>query len=198
MDYGATSVISDPKTGESIALDHIAKEARVLPMPKLDQLPKAPSPPMPGTPAVGIPGAPVKVEDLGKAVIDGHPVEGKRFTFKLPAPPPLPEPPKPPVPPIPPQVKLPDVPLPAMPKPPAPPQVKPPDPPLPPPPEVPVVSEVWTSVPLKMPIFTQTTGAFGKQTCKCKCIQAEPPAKLFQIPPEYKVVVPPPPPQPPV
>jgi hypothetical protein len=202
MDYANVSVITDPQKQQSILLDHAAKEARVIPF----------TPPKPAPP--GIPGAPPavpvakaeapKVEDLGKSFIEGHEVEGKKYTFQPPKMPPPPEPPKPPDMPKPPEMAKP----PEMPKPPGVPKppdlakgaavAKPPQPPTPPPmpempkppePPKPTVQEVWTSTKLKLPVLTKTQGSFGEQICKCKYSEAgEPAASLFQIPPDYKQV----------
>ena len=204
IDYGDTSMITDPAEKQSILLDHVRKEARVMP------LPPAP-PPVAGAPApmpvaIGVPpGGDVKVEELGKAFIDGQEVEGRKYTFtppEPPKPPPMPEPPKPPE-----MPKLPEIPKPpaaAVPKPPgvpappvpAPPVPSPPmpEPPAPPPiPPAPIVTEVWTSTDLKLPVLTKTTSGFGQQMCRCKyATVAEPAASLFQIPPGYKSVTAPP------
>jgi hypothetical protein len=178
-DYGATSVITDPKAGKMMLLDHVKKEVRTLPIP--DGPPEPPKPPeaaLPGAPKPPdpppVPGMTVK--DLGKRLVEGHEVEGKQFT--LPPPPKAPEKPEMPKPPeIP---KLPD--LPGMPKPP---ELAKPEPPKPP--EVPTVTEVWTSTKLQIPVLTRITGPFGKQTCHCKNLSgAEPPASLFEIPKDYR------------
>jgi len=115
------------------------------------------------------------VKDLGKRVVDGHDVEGKEYTL-----PPPPKPPAPPAMPAPPQVKAPALPgapaMPELPKPPA-------------PPPVPVVTEVWTSTKLKVPVLTRITGPFGKQVSHNKnLVGGEPSPALFQVPPDYKKV----------
>jgi hypothetical protein len=56
----------------------------------------------------------------------------------------------------------------------------------------------WTSTKLGMPVMTQVTGEFGKQTSYHKiAATAEPHPAMFQIPPGYKPVMPsaPPPPK---
>ena len=177
-DYGATSVITDPKAGKMMLLDHVKKEVRTLPIPE-----GPPQPPKP--PEAAIPGAPkppdppplpgMTVKDLGKRLVEGHEVEGKQFT--------LPPPPKPPEPPA--MPKLPEKPaLPGMPKPP---EMAKPEAPKPPAP--PTVTEVWTSTQLHIPVLTRITGPFGKQTCHCKNLSgAEPPPAHFEIPADYRKV----------
>jgi hypothetical protein len=194
-DYGDISVINDPKAEQTIILNHVTKEAQVLPLPKGDEIPKFTPPKLPEGVAAPKP-SDVKVEDLGKAVIEGHPVEGKRFTFKPPDPPKPPEMPKIPEMPKPPQApKLAGMALPKAPAAPAAPEL-PKEPEPPPLPAVPVVSEVWTSEKLKLPVLTKTTSAAGQQMCHCKYKEGvEPPATLFKIPPEYKMIPPPEPPQ---
>jgi hypothetical protein len=182
IDNGEQSVITDPGAKQSILLDHTAKEIRVIPFqPPPEPLPKPPEKPGgPETPAAGVAGfaKPVKVEDLGKKMIDGQEAEGKRFTYKPPKPPPPP--------------KMPEA------APPGAPGVKPPElkapeaaPPEPPDPEV--ISEVWTSTKLNVPVLTKTTSPFGEQICKCKYTEVEPPPTMFEIPAEYKKVEFPPP-----
>jgi hypothetical protein len=160
FDSGTTSVITDPSKQQTIILDHLKKEASIIPM-----MPAPPGPPpIPGgLPAVAPPQAPrlVNIQELGKSIIEGHEVEGKRYTFQPP------DAPK----------------LPAVPQPPAIPGVQ-----VPPPPQSPLTtSEVWTSTKLKLPVLTKTTGGFGEQTCRCRYAEsAEPPPATFQIPPDYK------------
>jgi hypothetical protein len=85
VDSGNTSVITDPASGKTVLLDHVAKQARVIPTPP-------PAPPKPGVPAPpsipGMPGAPaapstpsVSVMDLGKKMMNGHEVQGQHFTY---------------------------------------------------------------------------------------------------------------------
>jgi hypothetical protein len=180
IDYGNTSVITDPAAQKMTILDHVAKEVRTLPLPPQAGIPKPPEPPKPGMP----PGAPkpptlptpppMSVRDLGKRVVDGHEVEGKEFTM-----PPL-APPKPP-----------DVRMPALPGAPKLPGVQPPAPPGAPQPPAPgsMITEVWTSPALQIPILSRITGPFGKQTCHCKNAKGlEPSPSLFQIPAGYKKV----------
>lgn len=116
---------------------------------------------------------------MGKSLIEGHEVEGKRFTlppFALPAKPEMP--------------KMAGVPqtnpagaakAPASPGLPTPPQV----PKLPP---IPSVTEVWTSVKLKAPVLTKVTTSAGEQTTYCKPVSTDDPhPSVFQIPQGYKI-----------
>jgi hypothetical protein len=162
IDTGATSIITNPKTQQAIVLDHVSKEARILPM-------QPAAPPM-GTPQSGAaapsfkpPAMPaMQMQSLGKSTIEGQEVDGKRYVVQPPAP------------------KLPQAsPAPGMPSP------KPPAPPMP------TTVDVWTSSKLGLPVLTQVTGPFGQQTCYCKVAPAtEPHPSTFQIPPGYKPVMP--------
>jgi len=92
IDTGATSVITDPASQKAMVLDHIKKEAHIVPLqppqvPGMPQMPQAPA--MPALPA-NMP-KPPQVEDLGKGFIEGHPVDGKKYTFQPPEMPKLPE-----------------------------------------------------------------------------------------------------------
>lgn len=122
----------------------------------------------------------VKVEDLGKSMIEGHEVEGKRFTLPAFTPPAKPEMP---------QLKMP-----------AAQQASPPGaqkatapgapsaPKLPKLPPIPSVTEVWTSVKLKAPVLTKVTTSAGEQTTYCKPVSADDPhPSVFQIPQGYKI-----------
>jgi len=198
VDFPNMSVITNPATGQAMVLDHLKQQVKIVPlppqppqlpgmphlpgmpnMPALPQLPKAPHPPvMSGT-------------DLGKAMIAGHPVEGKQFTLHMPTLPGLPKPPAPqlpgmPKPPAPPQA--PAAQLPGMPKPPAPPQAPAlPKPPAPPP--MPTVAEVWSSSVTGMPVLSKITGEFGTQTMSCQTAPvAEPHPSMFQAPPNYTLI----------
>jgi len=173
VDSGKTSVISDPAAGQTILLDHAKKTATIAPQPRhkfpacrrcrtwrLREMPAAPQPPA------------MQVQDLGKSVLQGHEVEGKRYV--------IPPPPKPKAPLMPSasagqapaMPKLPQAPgmpkLPQMagaPKPPSAPPVPgvaPPPPPAPgaPPlrrplarrrPPVATTAEVWTSPSMQLP-----------------------------------------------
>lgn len=174
IDTPTTSVISDPASQHSIVLDHVKKEATVIPMSSPEAAASAPSAAPGATAAPTAP--PVQVEPLGKSMIEGHEVEGTRYT--LPASPPPTKP------------AMPGMKVPGMPGTPQPP--KSPGPPgapaalkLPPKPSV---TEIWTSVKLKTPVLTKTTTAVGEQTTYCKPTEtAEHPPSVFQIPPGYKI-----------
>ncbi len=170
-------MISDPASGHTILLDHLKKEAIILPL-TLQTAPKVP-PGSPQAPAGAVPPPPpMHVEDLGKSMIEGHEVEGKRFTLPAMAPPPKPQMPKPQVP----QASVPGAPQ--MAKPPAAPKL--PEPPTMPP--KPNVTEVWSSVKLKTPVLTKVSTAAGEQTTYCKPTSTEEPhPSVFQIPQEYKI-----------
>jgi hypothetical protein len=179
LDTPSTSVITDPASQKTILLDHVKKEATIVPM-----APAASGNALPGSaqvPAAPGQAPPVKVEDLGKSMIEGHEVEGKRFTL-----PPFSPPAKPEMP----QVKVPGAPqisplgAPRPPGAPAPPKA----PKLPP---VPNVTEVWTSVKLKAPVLTKVTTSAGEQTTYCKPVSADDPhPSVFQIPQGYKIKAP--------
>jgi hypothetical protein len=192
IDTPTTSVISDPTSQQTILLDHTNKEASIIPM-KPSMLGGAP-PTMPQAPVGAGQAQPMQVQDLGKSMIEGHEVEGKRFT--LPPPPSLPTPSAP----LAPQAKMPGMPqvnMPGMKVPGAPPIPGMPPPPSaaasgapqpPKPPQGPAVAEVWTSVKLKVPVLTKVTLPTGEQTTYCKPTStAEPHPSLFQIPPGYKI-----------
>jgi len=152
IDYGTTSVITNPATAETILLDHVAMEVRAIAMPAA-ALPQLTPPPLqvPGMPAVPpVPASPaMTVVELGIRMIEGQEVIGKQYTMP-PAPPP------------------------GMPVPPGPPTM---------------VSEVWMSTKLQLPVLTRIIGSFGQQMCHCKNTSAgEPPASMFQVPANYKQV----------
>jgi hypothetical protein len=179
VDSGNTSVISNPAAGQTILLDHVKKTATIQqappPPPGLPAMPKPPA--LPGAPA--IPKAPnVQVQDLGKSVIQGQAVEGKRFL--IPPPPPLPAPPAMPKPPA----------LPAMPQAPKAPGA----PAAPPVPKPPTIADFWHSPALCLPMLTKMSGPFGQMTQAChSAVPGEPHPAAFQIPPGYKVILAPPP-----
>jgi hypothetical protein len=82
LDTPTTSIISNPAAQKTILLDHLKKEAMVIPTPPAAATPPSPgAPKMPGAPASP---PPLHVADLGKSMIEGHEVEGKRFTFTPP------------------------------------------------------------------------------------------------------------------
>jgi hypothetical protein len=175
IDTPSASIISSPADQKTILLDHVKKEAMVIPMPPASGTPLSGSPKMPS----GAPAPPMQVQDLGKSLIEGHEVEGKRYV--------LPAAQKPPAPPMPKMPQLPQMPkAPQAPKPPQAPQL-PKVPPLPKPPQ-PTIAEVWTSVKLKTPVLTKVTSALGSQTTYCKPTSTdEPHPSLFEIPAGYKL-----------
>ena len=81
VDFGKTSIITDPATGERILLDHVMREARILTdevrIPSEPALPSIPRPPV----APGLPNPP-DVVALGKDFIEGQEVEGMRYVFQ--------------------------------------------------------------------------------------------------------------------
>jgi hypothetical protein len=176
LDTVHTSIITDPAGQRTIMLDHVKKEALVIPTPPASSAPSAAgSPHAPG--ATGAP-PPLQVQDLGKSQIEGHEVEGKRYTFTPPTTPQAPKPPQPPQ--MPKGLKVPPL---AVPKPPQLPKA-PPSPQQP----HPTVTEIWTSTKLKTPVLTKVSSPAGEQTTYCKpTSEAEPHPSLFQIPPGYKL-----------
>jgi len=181
LDVPNMSVITDPKAQQAIVLDHLKKTAQILPMkPGAPQIPGMQVPGM-QPPSMKPPEPPqVSMQDLGKSMIEGHEVDGKRYIVQPPTPPQMPGAPK----------------LPGAPGAPQPPQVpgmpKPPQ--MPAPPQVPTVAEVWSSTKLGTPVLTKVTGPFGQQTTYCKPQQtAEPHPSNFQIPPGYQPILPKPP-----
>jgi hypothetical protein len=190
IDTPLSSVISDPAAQHTIVLDHVKKEASIIPMtpPGMPAPPSAPG--APGASAAPPPPA-AHVEDLGKSMIEGHEVEGKRFTLPTP-----PTPPKPPLPAMPaakmPALKMPGMKMPVVKMPGAPAAPKPPGAPAPPAapalPKPPSVTELWTSVKLKTPVLTKVTTPAGELTTYCKpTLTAEHPPSVFQIPPGYTI-----------
>jgi len=143
IDTPNTTVITDPAAQHAIVLDHLTKQAQIVPLQP--QAPQMPNLAVPGVPQVpGAPGMPpVAAQDLGKSFIEGHPVDGTRYIVQQPGPQP------------------------------------------------PVISDVWTSTSLKMPVLTQVTTPAGVQTTYCKPAPiTEPDPSLFQVPPGYTVVMP--------
>jgi hypothetical protein len=173
IDYGNTSVITNPASHQAILLDHVKLIARVIPLPHAPQMPKPPQLGIPGMPGAPTP-PPMTSVDLGKGVIEGHAVVGQQFTFHMPT---IPKPPG-------------AQPLPGMPQAPGAPAVPgaPPPPGTPKPPGMPTVAQVWTSTSLHLPVLTTITGSFGQRTCYCKnAPTAEPHPSTFQIPAGYSL-----------
>lgn len=179
LDTPSTSVINDPSSQQTILLDHLKKEATILPMSAA--VPGSTMPGAPKVPAAQGQAPSVKVEDLGKSMIEGHEVEGKRFTL-----PPFSPPEKPEMP----QLKMPGAPqasAPGAPKPSGAPGI-PSAPKLPKLPPVPSVTELWSSVKLKAPVLTKVTTSAGQQTTYCKPVSSDDPhPSVFQIPQGYKI-----------
>ncbi|MFZ0320365.1 MAG: hypothetical protein WAL56_14680 [Candidatus Sulfotelmatobacter sp.] len=175
IDTPSASIISSPADQKTILLDHLKKEATVILMPPASATPPSGAPKLPG----GAPApAPLQVHDLGKSLIEGHEVEGKRYI--LPAVQRPPAPPMPKMPQLTQRPKLPQAPKsPQMPQSPAAASPKPPQP---------TVAEVWTSVKLKIPVLSKVTSSLGSQTTYCKPTStAEPHSSLFEIPTGYKL-----------
>lgn len=183
FDTPSSSVITDPASQKAILLDHIKKEAMIMPMPPAAG---GAAPSIAGhMPAAAGQVPAMHVEDLGKSMIEGHEVEGKRFTLPPPTPHEMPK------------MQMPQMPgapkAPAMPGAPAVPgALKPPA--MPKLPQVPSVTEVWTSVKLKTPVLTKVTTGVGLQTTYCKPTSMEEPhPSVFQIPSGYTIKPPSPP-----
>jgi hypothetical protein len=175
IDTPSASIISSPAEQKTILLDHLKKEAMVMSMPPASG---APPPGIPKAPGGALSSAPMQVQDLGKSLIEGHEVEGKRYV--------LPAAQKPPAPSMPKMPQL--LQMPKPPQAPAPPQAQSPTAPVPPKPPQPTIAEVWTSVKLKTPVLTKVTSALGSRTTYCKPTStSEPHPSLFEIPPGYKL-----------
>src|ERR1700760_4747433 len=91
MDFPNMSVITNPAMQHVMVLDHLKQEVKIVPM----QMPNPNAPHPPGLPHMpGMPHPPaMQVQDLGKSVIGGMPVEGKQYTMQMPTLPGLPKPP---------------------------------------------------------------------------------------------------------
>jgi len=188
LDFGKTGLISKPGAMQSILLDHVKRQARIVPAPSHAQAPpsaQAPGGSVPHVPAP--PSALLHVKDLGKQTIGGHEAEGKLYTFqppKVPAVSGLKGP------------KLGALPaLPKVPGLPQPPGMQPPSPGKPSTPGAPQgpvqTLEVWTHTKLKVPVLTKANGIPGLQSSTCKDAKGgEPSPSLFQIPPGYKLIEP--------
>ena len=175
LDTPTNSVITDPGSQQAILLDHAKKEATIVPM--TPATPAGSAPGMPLAPAASGQPPAMQVQDLGKSMIEGHEVEGKRFTLTPPAAPAAPAMPK-----------MPDMKVPGAPKPTSAPPGAPKPPQMPKLPAGPSVTEVWTSVKLKIPVLTKVTTPAGEQTTYCKPVSTdEPHPSTFQIPPGYKI-----------
>ncbi|HLH39178.1 MAG TPA: hypothetical protein VKX39_08530 [Bryobacteraceae bacterium] len=89
IDFGTMSIISNPLTQARMILDHPAMEARILAAPQLPPLPNMAGAQLPHLPALP-PGLlqiaaaaamATRMEQLGKALIEGHEVQGMRYAF---------------------------------------------------------------------------------------------------------------------
>ena len=90
IDYGLTSIITNPKLGVMLLLDHVNKEFREIPTPPSVSAQLTP-PGMPGIPGMPpVPAAAMAIKDLGIRIVQGIEVMGRQITL-----PPL-TPPKPP------------------------------------------------------------------------------------------------------
>jgi hypothetical protein len=166
LDTPHTSIITIPASQKTIMLDHLKKEAMVIPMPPV---PSAPSQLQDSqTSGAGAQHPALQVHDLGKAMIEGVEVEGKRYILTPPQAPKVPSnaqaATKSQAPalgslPIPSQLKL-----------------------------APTVTEVWTSVKLGTAVLTKVNSPAGELTTYCKPTSTEEPhPSLFEIPPGYKL-----------
>lgn len=183
LDTPHTSIITIPASQQTIMLDHLKKEAMVIPMPAV---PSAPSPSQnsPGSGASAQHPA-LQVHDLGKALIEGIEVEGKRYILaqeqkaaaKLQA---QQTSSKPQAPQAPQALQAPNMPgTPALAIPPNLQQVAKLEP---------TITEVWTSVKLGTAVLTKVKSSAGEQTTYCKPTSTdEPHPSLFEIPPGYKL-----------
>jgi hypothetical protein len=85
LDVGNTSIITDPRTQVRMVLDHLNQTFRVMPLtpPGMPAMPGMPQAAMAGIPGVGLPAMPavpsVSFQDLGKKIMDGLEVQGKRY-----------------------------------------------------------------------------------------------------------------------
>lgn len=96
-DLGNTSVITDLAARRTTILDHIRKEATIVRLPAAPQIPDPSALGARLDGAVPPPPQFKSVEELGKSVIDGLEVVGKRYTMQPPAMPQAPGLPAPPV-----------------------------------------------------------------------------------------------------
>jgi hypothetical protein len=210
VDSGNTSVISNPAAGQTIVLDHLKKTALVTPTPPPAPQPAAPQMPQSGPPA--FPAAPsqppgIQGQDLGKSILQGHEVDGRKYVIQPPPTPQMPGMPKAPeIPGMPKAPQMPGMPpspavaqMPGAPAPPKAPGIPgapttPQTPAAPQPPQAPTAVETWTSTKLHVPMLTKMNGPFGQLTQVChSAVPGEPHPAAFQIPPGYKVTTPAPP-----
>ena len=87
LNFGNTSIITDPIAGVRMYLDHLAQTVRIMPLtpptpPGMPGMPQAAIPGfgMPGLAGLAIPAMPgTNVQNLGKSIMDGLEVMGKRY-----------------------------------------------------------------------------------------------------------------------
>lgn len=183
IDTPHTSIITLPASQKAIMLDHLKKEAMIIPMPPAS----AAISPLQNSQASGG-GAhhpALQVHDLGKALIEGVEVEGKRYMLaqeqkaaarlqaqQISSKQQSPQAPQTPL-----GANMPG--MPALPIPPNLQQLAK---------VAPIVTEVWTSVKLGTAVLTKVKSSAGEQTTYCKPISTdEPHPSLFEIPPGYKL-----------
>lgn len=172
IDTGNISVIHDPGAAKTVVLDHAKQEAHITAVapqpPAVPGMPQIPG--MPSIPAAPQPPA-VHVQDLGKSMMHGQQVEGKRYSIQ---PSPVAQ--------LPQATAVSHAPgMPQMPQ----------KAPLPPQPQAPTIAEVWSSPQLQLPMATRINGSFGQQTTMCqRALPGEPNPAVFQIPANYKQVLP--------
>ncbi len=183
LDTPHTSIITIPASQKTIMLDHLKKEAMVIPMPPVSSAASPSQSPQASGAAAQHPA--LQVHDLGKALIEGLEVEGKRYILaqeqkaatKLQAQQTSSKPQAPPA------SQTPQTPnMPGMPALGIPPNLQ----------QLaklaPTVTEVWTSVKLGTAVLTKVKSAAGEQTTYCKPTSTdEPHPALFEIPPGYKL-----------
>ncbi len=182
IDTPHTSVITLPASQKAILLDHLKKEAMIIPMPAAPSAISSSQNLQASGTAAHHPA--LQVHDLGKAMIEGVEVEGKRYVLKqeqqamskmqaqqMSSKPQSPQ-----------ASQTPAAPMPGMPAMPIPPNLQ----------QLaklePTVTEVWTSVKLGTAVLTKVKSSAGEQTTYCKPTSTdEPHPSLFEIPPGYKL-----------
>jgi hypothetical protein len=183
IDTPRSSIITLPASQKTIMLDHLKKEAMIIPMPAVSSGILQPQNSQASGGGARHPA--LQVHDLGKALIEGVEVEGKRYILaqeqkavskmqaqqmssKQQSPQASQSP------------QAPNMPgMPAMPIPPNLQQLAKLEP---------TVTEVWTSVKLGTAVLTKVKSSAGEQTTYCKPTSTdEPHPSLFEIPPGYKL-----------
>ena len=106
IDYGLTSIITNPKAAVMLLLDHVNKEFREIPTPPSVSAQLTP-PGMPGIPGMPpMPAAEMAIKDLGIRIVQGIEVMGRQITLPPLAPPTPPGLPGAPAMPTPPQLPM--------------------------------------------------------------------------------------------